>query len=306
MRPRSIHLLLALFLAAPAPAATTVKLPPWACGTGDRILRSGFDGPEFVPSQPSGGSGSTGTGWQIRQYSLGGLGTGTQTVHLSIPPDYDPRIAWPLVIVLHGYAGTPVNADAYARSARNAWESATSAHRPIIAAPVANGPSGSWLNPPAAGYSDYDFLAAVAQDLPTAYNIDRARMYLWGFSAGGGVAHDLLVNGAVPELDENHLAAYSVGSARLYALACAGQSEAGCQNRLNTQARKLPLDIHLGTTDPMYGSPYFASQDPVRFQTAGWVAGDTLNYVTFNGGHTYGVTQVGETWSYLCRFAVTP
>lgn len=299
---------LALLLASPAAhAATTVRLPAWACnGNNDRIFRHGLQNGEFVPSSPSLGSGGAAPGQQLRTLSIAGLGSGTQKIHLYVPPNYNPAYATPLVITLHGTAGNPANADLYAQDIRNAWQSVAMTRGFIVAAPVANGANGSWRDGSSATPNDYTFLAATVADLRAAYNIDGSRTQLWGFSAGGHVAHDLLVNGAVPVLDEFHVASYAVNAARLFALACLGDSEEQCQQRLDTQARKLPFALYLGTGDPMYGPPYNAVDDPPRFESAGWVMYDTVSYYVFGGGHTYEAGQFADLWNFFCRFALSP
>jgi hypothetical protein len=53
----------------------------------------------------------------------------------------------------------------------------------------------SWLVPPTSGPSDYDMFARRSRnDLESAYNIERTRIYGWGFSAGAHVMHDLAIN----------------------------------------------------------------------------------------------------------------
>lgn len=305
--PLPLLVLLGLSLGGPALAATTVRLPAWACNGGsDRIFRNGLQIGEYVPLRPSGGSGGAAPGRQLRTLSIPGLGDGQQKIHLYLPPGYNPAHAMPLVVALHGTAGNPTDADLYAQDVRNTWQAVAAARGFIVAAPVANGGDGSWIDGSVAPPNDYQFLAAVMSNLRAAYNIDDSRVQLWGFSAGGHVAHDLLVNGAVTALDEQHLAAYAVSAGRLFALACRNDDEAGCQNRLDTQARKLPLDIHLGTADPLYGPPFNASQDPNRFVQAGWVIDDTLNYYTFGDGHVYDAGHFVDIWNFFCRFALDP
>lgn len=295
-----------LLVAGASAAAGTVRLPSWACnGNNDRIFRSGLQVNEWVPAAPSLGIGGAYPGQQLRTLSLP-LGSGTQKVHLYLPPGYNPAYATPLVVTLHGTAGSPANADLYAQDVRNAWQSVAATRGFIVAAPVANGPNGSWTTGAVGGSNDYTFLAAVMADLRGAYNIDGARTQLWGFSAGGHVAHDLLVNGAVAAYDETHLAAYAVSAGRLFSLACAGDSEAACQNRLDTQARKLPLYIVLGASDPMTNPPYNAIDDPGRFETAGWVLDDTLGFYLHGGGHEYDSGHFVMVWNFFCRFALSP
>ncbi|HSX59929.1 MAG TPA: hypothetical protein VLF18_07000 [Tahibacter sp.] len=301
---RLLPLLFALTSAANA--ATTVRLPSWACnGNNDRIFRHGFQNGEFVPSAPSLGSGGAAPGRQLRTLSIAGLGSGTQKIHLYIPPSYNPAHATPIVIALHGTAGSPANADAYAQDVRNAWESVAVTRGFIVAAPVANGTNGSWRDGSSAAPNDYTFLAAAVADLRAAYNIDDSRLQLWGFSAGGHVAHDLLVNGAVPALDEFHVSAYAVSAGRLFSLACLGDTEGQCQARLDAQTRKLPFALYLGTADPMYGPPYNAVDDPPRFEAAGWVMYDTVSYYVFGGGHTYEPGHFVDLWNFVCRFALS-
>ena len=307
MTLRATLLLAALAVTTTAGAATTVRLPTWACNANnDRIFRSGLQNGEIVPSTPSLGSGGAAPGIQLRTLNIAGLGSGTQKIHLYVPPGYDPAHATPLVIALHGTAGSMANADLYAQDVRNTWQSVAATRGFIVAAPVANGASGSWKDGFSAPPNDYTFLAAVMADLRAAYNIDDSRIQLWGFSAGGHVAHDLIVNGPIAALDQQHVAAYSVSAGRLFSLACLGDTEEQCQARLDTMARKPPFDLHLGTADPMYGPPYNAVQDPPRFETAGWVMDDTLNFYVFGGGHTYEAGHFVDIWNFFCRFALSP
>lgn len=307
MKP-AVKLVLLLLSCCPAThAATTVRLPAWACnGNNDRIFRHGLQSGEFVPKTPSHGSGGASPGQQLRTLSIAGLGNGVQKIHLYIPPNYNPAYATPLVITLHGTAGSPANADVYAQDIRNTWQSVAATRGFIVAAPVANGSNGSWLDGSGGTPNDYIFLAAAVADLRAAYNIDDSRVQLWGFSAGGHVAHDLLVNGTVPALDEFHVSSYAVSAGRLFSLACYGDSEAQCQQRLDTQTRKLPFALYLGTADPMYGPPYNAVDDPPRFETAGWVMYDTVSYYVFGGGHTYEAGHFVDLWNFMCRFALSP
>ena len=67
----------------------------------------------------------------------------------------------------------------------------------------------------------------------------------------------------------------------------------------------IPVDIHLGNTDPLY-TTYGSGNDPARFETYGWQLNQTLFYTLFNGGHTYTVPQLGEIWDNLCPNAIAP
>ena len=290
--------------AACAQATTTVRIAPWACTTlADRIHRSGFEANETIPSDPSHGSGGAAPGNFMFTYSIAGLGSGTQFAYVYVPYAYTPTRAWPVVLLLHGAAGSPDWADEQARSVRAAWQGYTNAYGFIVVAPVGNHPQGSWIVPPTTGPNDYQFIETVLDDVLARYNIDRARQYLWGFSAGGHVAHDLMVNDYRPGIGRNRFAAYSASAGRLFGLACGGLTEAACQAKLNTLPRKVPFDLHIGDEDPMLDPPYNAGLDIGRLQTAGWVSGDTLNYVVFPGVHEYTSDNVPQIWQFLCRFA---
>ncbi|MDC8013474.1 alpha/beta hydrolase-fold protein [Tahibacter soli] len=293
--------------AAQAHAATTVRLAPWACDTlADRILRSGFDTGEAIPTAPSNGSGGAGPGSVSLYYTIPDVGTGSQAAHLYIPPRYTPARAWPVIVVLHGAAGSAFWADQEALRARGSWQDIGYLYGAIVVAPVANGSNGSWVEPVGSSTYDYGYIASVLDDVAAQYNVDRARIYLWGFSAGGHVAHDLVMNGEAPNLDRNHVAAYAASAGRLFGAACKGLTETGCANLLAAQPRKPPFDLHLGDTDPMGAPPYDADLDIGRLQNAGWVPGDTLSYVTFSGGHDYTPAHAAQIWSFVCRFATAP
>jgi dienelactone hydrolase len=304
--PRSLLFVLALAACAgDAGATTTVRVAAWACNTQvDRIFRNGLEADEAIPSDPSHGSGGEAPGNPELTYAIAGLGSGEQVAYVYVPDRYSPSRAWPVVLALHGAAGSPYWADEAARSVRGTWQDYANAYGFLVVAPVANGAQGSWIEPP--GANDYAFVETVLNDVAARYNVDRARQYLWGFSAGGHVAHDLMVNDRQPGIGRNRFAAYAASAGRLFAVACRNLSESACQTRLNTLPRKVPFDLHLGDQDPMMQAPYDADLDPGRLQTAGWVPGDTLNYVVFPGIHEYTSGNLSQIWQFMCRFAAAP
>ncbi len=110
-----------------------------------------------------------------------------QTYSLSIPAAYDPNIAWPLIISLHGHG----------------W------YRPFQGHPAPRFSGAFCLSPQGRGATDYkalgemDVLRALAE-VEHDYNIDRDRVYLTGMSMGGtgsweiGVHHADLFAGIMP------------------------------------------------------------------------------------------------------------
>jgi len=293
-----------------ADAAASVQLPPWVCAQTDAIYDSAFDPGEVpIPHDPSHGTGGTFPGKQTRTLHIAGLGSGTQNYYLYVPGDYAPTRSWPLLLVLHGVAPYG-QADSYASTTRDNWSTVAAAGHFIVAAPVANEVyddqygtpyAVSWLVPPTYGPNDYDLFAAIRADIEAAYNIERTRIYGWGFSAGAHVMHDLGVNGYSAAFNANTMAAYSVSAGVLQGLACPGATNAACGPLLAGLPRRIPVDIHIGMSDPNYQDAF---SDHILFQTNGWVDGQTIHFTTFSGGHTYSIGQLGGIWANLCPNAV--
>jgi len=311
LRSLAVQLCIASAFALPwgaARAVSTVTLPAWVCAHPDTILAAGFEaGQTAPPSNPSLGSGGA-KGSIARQVHVAGLGSGTQSYYVYVPTNYTSTRAWPLMLALHGVAPYPGNT--YAAMIRDDWASVASANGFIVAAPVAheqvdvNGSPGvTWLVPPTSGSNDYDQFAAIRADLESAYNIERTRIYGWGFSAGAHVMHDLGVNTYSSAFNASTIAAYGISAGDLAGLACLGLSDAQCSQALASLPRKIPLDIHIGTSDPNYS---YAQADHTRFVTQGWSNGQTIYYTPFSGGHEYSVTQLGGIWHNLCPNAVVP
>jgi len=307
--PRSLLLLLP-FIAGTAAAATSVTLPGWACTQPDSVYMSAFDtAASPIPHDPSMGNGGAYPGSLMRTLHIAGLGGGTQNYYIYVPEDYDPSRPWPLLLALHGVATV---GDSEAMRTRDNWSGAAESAGFIVAAPVPNGiyqcwdgqkyvPCESWLVPPSAGPNDYDLFAAMRADMESAYNIERTRIYGWGFSAGGHVMHDLGLSQHSAAFNATTMAAYAVTGADLAALAC--DSDADCNNLLAQLPRKIPVDIRIGNSDPNYA---YAKSDRDRFLAEGWVNRVTLFYNVFVAGHTYSIAQLSSTWANLCPNAVTP
>jgi poly(3-hydroxybutyrate) depolymerase len=295
-----------------ANAATSVELPNWVCTQPDGIYASSFDATDAaIPHDPSLGTGGLYPGKLTRTLYIAGLGSGTQNYYLYVPSDYTPERSWPLMLVLHGVAPYG-QADSYASTTRDNWVTAASAGHFIVAAPVANAIyddqygnayAVSWLVPPTVGPNDYDLFAAVRADLEGAYNIERTRIYGWGFSAGAHVMHDLGVNTYSDAFNANTMAAYSVSAGVLQGLACPGPTDAGCGPALAALSRRIPVDIHIGTSDPNYQD---AVNDHALFQSYSWQDAQTIHFTAFVGGHTYTIGQLSAIWNNLCPNAVTP
>jgi poly(3-hydroxybutyrate) depolymerase len=295
-------------VAVQAGAATSVTLPAWACSNQDAVFIGGFEDGALVPHDPSNGSGGAYPGKQTRTLQIAGLGSGTQNYYVYLPLDYTPTRSWPMLLALHGVA--PFG-DSYAKLTRSDWIAAAAAGHFIVVAPVADqivAYSGgqpyaiSWLIS-SAYPSDLDLFAAVRADMESAYNIERTRVYGWGFSSGAHVMDLLGVTDASAAFNANTMAAYSVSSGVLQAWVCPGPTDAGCASLLTNLPRKIPVDIHIGNTDPNYTQ---AAADHNLFVAEGWSDGQTIHYTEFDGDHTYTIAQLTDIWNNICPNAVVP
>lgn len=292
MRIRSRLLLSLPLLAAsvPAGAASTVRLPASACTAG-AIFDDGFERSAAIPQVPSNGRGGAFPGDVTRT-----LGVGAGSYYLRLPPGYTPTRAWPLLLALHGSTGSAATAPAAAQQVRRDWAGWADSQGFVVLALVGSQAQGGWGAP-----TDGAELGAALNDALAAYNIERSRIYLWGFSAGAHFGHALALT------NPDYFAAYGVsaGSLEQYACSDSGAFAPSCSALLAGARPKIPVDIHLGSSDPLYLN-YGAGNDPARFRNGGWVSGQTLYYTLFNGGHSYTVAQLGEIWSHLCPFALGP
>ena len=301
--------LLMASIAHPALAAQTVALPAWVCAHPDAIFVSAFDTAEIpVPHDPSNGSGGT-TGTTTHTLHIAGLGTGTQTYYVFVPANYTPSQPYPFVLALHGTAPYSMR-NSYASDVLSAWSSIATNGRLIVAAPVANdavdvgGQAGaSWSVPPESP-SDYDVFAAVLTQVEGSYNIDRTRIYGWGFSAGGSVMHALGLTSDSDAFNNASMAAYASQSGPLAGDSCAGLSDGQCNAILDAAPRKIPVAMVVATGEGAYS---YVVDDDNRFVAQGWTANGNVFLNTFNSSvHDYSTATIQLAWGHLCPDAVTP
>lgn len=293
-------------------AVQTVNLPGWVCSKPDAIFIDGLQGGVAVPHRPSLGFGGA-AGDSTRTLHVPNLGDGTQAYFIHTPPGYSASRAWPLLLVLHGVSPAP---DSSAQTTRDEWSAAADNGGFIVAAPKAHDPvlvqgvpGLSWLLPPSSGATDYDEFDALLADVDAAYNIERSRIYVWGFSAGASVAHDLALNTYSTAFNAASIAAYAASSGALQNAACAGVSDAQCQQILVSLPRKVPVYLLVGNSDNDV-KPYVA-HDWQMFIDAGWkLYPDPPPYEVFHtmfvGTHVYYTAQFPSIWQTLCPFAVIP
>ena len=296
---QKLMVFLSLVTACAAQAATTGRLPASVCQAPFALFADGFEGAAAVYREPSNGVGGAFPGAVARVVNVPGVGN--KTYYLHVPAGYAPERPLPLLLALHGAAGSQALANAAAQQLRSEWGAVGEEGGFIAVAPVASGASGGWIAPPPSP-SDYDVFEAVLDDVATHYNVDRSRWHAWGFSAGGHVLHDLVLGPYSPALDIDDFAGYAVAAGTLPALACSGLDSSAC-DALLAQARKIPLALYVGTSDPRRNQ---VLADRNRFLAFGWELDSSLRHVEFPGGHTYAPAHLAAVWDFLCPFQRLP
>src|SRR5690606_35447635 len=157
--------------AGQAGATSTVKLPDWVCAHPDAIFIDGFQPVAGITRLPSNGSGGA-TGSISRVVNVPGYGN--HTIHLRVPPSYSASRPLPLLLVLHGQAGSQSGSNTAAQAVLDAWAPIADANGFIVIAPVATGPVGDWLPPPP-NPSDYSIFPAAIAEPDAAFNNDTPR-----------------------------------------------------------------------------------------------------------------------------------
>lgn len=278
-------LVLGIVLATPSRAHAQFELEDFdatACGERESLFRSGMEPAELGGARPSGGGGGAAGDWNI---TVAVPDTGaTHAVRVFASPFLVPTQAAPLVIALHGAAGSAAAAPAAADAIRNLWRNRVANAGGVLLVPVASGVQGGW-----APAWDTPALACAIAEVERRYDIDRTRRYLWGFSAGGHYGH------AVALANSDRLAAYAVNAGALYAFAC-GQplTATDCALTLPTVTRRIPVALRVGNADPLAG---LVQGDATRFEVAGWSAGSEVSVTVFAGGHSVGSADVEAVWA---------
>ena len=254
--------------------ALLLLLPIAASADGcNGLFADGMETPRYPAVEPSGGCGG-GIGSSSRSVFVSGLGSQTYYVH--VPASYDPMQPVPWLLAWPG-AGGPGTAHAAAMAARDHWAPVADDEGFIVVAQVATGSSGGWIPKQAVAIRD-----AIRADVAAAWNVDLARLFGWGFSAGGHVLH------AVALAQSDLYAAYGVNAGVLAAYA-------GTQAPAQT-TRQIPVVITVGTFDSLYR---YALADRQTFMLNGWSAGETLFFEEPRQQHVYTEADLRRYWQLL-------
>jgi predicted esterase len=286
---------------APAVSGQIVRLPETACAEAS-ASGDGFE--VAAPSWPSrgvGGGPGAGNGFvAVPGFEL--LPAYAHREYFYFVPEVSLGVVMPVVIALHGTAGSPSRARTEARVVRDLWTDAANRHGFAVVAPVAGSSLGSWLAPdaPGAAPSDYDMITAVMRQMESRYDIERARRYLWGFSAGGHVAIDLALRPWHEGFGRRQFAAIAINAGTLAGQACRGGTTSECDLALHDAFPRLPLQVMIGDLDPLVAQ---VVADAPRFRSQGWTNLRDYQLLTFGGGHWVEPTHPQQHWDWLCQYA---
>lgn len=195
--------------------------------------------------------------WLVIHRRNGSLVSSGETRHylLYVPKSYDPAQPVPLVITFHGFASWP------AHQARiSGWNDLADEQGFVVVYPMGRKFPLRWNanSTPEAAAEEVLFAAELIEKLKSQYNIDPQRIYVNGFSNGGGMSDVLAC-----ELSDRIAAVGTVSGAYLY-------PRAAC-----TPQRPMPMMTFHGTEDPVV--PYLGGNSgPFEEQTfpliADWVS----------------------------------
>ena len=237
----------------------------------DFVFDDGLEVPEYPPIAPSGGCSGVYPGRFV--VPLKGLPVNAV---IQVPDSYRPQQSMPLIFLLHGAAG-PGQAPHQAQAMLDVWASVLSEHGLIAVALIATGGQGGWIPP-----NTQTMMEVAATQFADDYNVDLARQYGWGFSAGGHVLHALALDQVLP------FAGYAVTAGALDAYAGAGAPAAA--------ANMVPVFLSVGQFDNLYS---FVQTDYQRFINAGWIGDTSVTLYSFPGGHTIGAEVPAQAWRFL-------
>lgn len=134
--------------------------------------------------------------FEMRSYTLGGF---TLPYRLFVPENYDPTVAYPLVLALHGAGERGTDNERHIRPHRLAtsWaDPANQSENPAFVVAPQVPPNERWSAEQPVDQSDFtnEELAtlAILDSLATEFNIDPNRIYITGLSMGGHGTWDLI------------------------------------------------------------------------------------------------------------------
>ena len=187
--------------------------------------------------------GSLQVGWSARTVVSGGQ---QRCYHLYVPSSYDPARPAPLVVSLHGFLSNPAS-----QAWISGWHKLADQEGFLVAYPQGTSWPQRWNAGAAwnAGVDDVQFFRDLVDDVAGAGAIDRSRVYVNGFSNGGGMAVRIAC-----EAGDQVAAIGTVAAAVVQVGDC-------------NPARPVPVLAFHGTADPIV--PYEGGDMPSRLLREG-------------------------------------
>jgi polyhydroxybutyrate depolymerase len=171
-------------------------------------------------------------GWTVRSIVSGGV---ERCYYLYAPPDYDPAQALPVVISFHGFLSNPES-----HGLITGWHKLAAREGFLVVYPQGTEFPQRWESGPnwQAEVDDVQFFRDLVTDLSEVAAVDLSRLYVNGFSNGGGMAQRIGCDAA-----EQVAAIGSVAGA-------VEPAQQACN-----RSRPLPAMVFHGTDDPvvLYG-----------------------------------------------------
>ena len=167
-------------------------------------------------------------GWTVREIISGGV---KRCYYLYTPPGYDPAQDLPVVISFHGFMSNPES-----HGLITGWHKLAAEENFFVAYPQGTEFPQRWESGPnwQAKVDDVQFFRDMVADLSEAATVDPTRIYVNGFSNGGGMAQRI-------GCDAAELVA-AIGSV-------AGAVEPAQQDCM--PSRSVPAVVFHGTDDPV-------------------------------------------------------
>jgi dienelactone hydrolase len=191
-----------------------------------------------------------------------------------VPQSYDPSVAMPVMLALHGSGDTAGNFV-------NLWSGIAEAEGFIVLVPESLSGGASW-NPG----GDTQVISDLLDHVISLWNVEQCRIYLTGYSAGAHYGYMLgLAN-------STYFAALGVQAGSL-SYAEMGGIWPGMVDRA------MAVDIHHGVND--LGVP-FSHAEHARDELEG--AGHVVYFHTHQGGHEVGAGNPEQMWANISMHTV--
>ncbi len=246
-------------------------------------------GPAQPPATTPGNTNTTGSLDRSLDVPLGdGSGSRARHYRLVVPPQYDPALAWPLVIMMPGH-----RVDIYSLADYTQLEPVAEANGFLLVYAEQEWRSNgfrwawwtdwNWVQKPDSN-PDIAFLQALVNDVASGWSIDRSRVYGVGHSRGGAMAY---------------IAAFELS--QLFAAVCSqsGFTEFGYADHVaGWTGRNTPVMLVHGVLDTDVGVGASDAME-TQLKSLGWAEGTLVYHRLQNVAHRWQPWLNQEMWDFL-------